>query len=313
MIRTKKRTQIIFSIIILQLVTILDSNAQNTTFQIWLNKIPGQIEDSSYTEKQVLQGNTIEQVSFVTRPTLSVYVPKDLKANGTAVVILPGGGYSHLSMNKEGAKIAEWLNSLGITAFLLKYRLPNDKIMKDKAIGPLQDAQQAMRYIRKNATTWNINPDKIGIIGFSAGGHLGATLSTQYDEKTTSENDTTSARPNFSILIYPVISMRKNISHSGSKTALLGKRPNKKLVNNYSSEKKVNRLTPPTFLVHATDDKSVSFKNSLIYYNALQKHSVPVELHLYEKGGHGFGIKPKDIVLNWTTDCENWLLNHSFL
>ena len=307
----KKQIIVLYSII--SILSINNAVSQQSTFPIWPNGIPGELKDLSYIENQELFNNTVEGVSFVIKPTLSVYLPKDLKANGTAVIILPGGGYSHLSINKEGVKIAEWLNSLGITAFLLKYRLPNDKIMKDKAIGPLQDAQQAMRYIRKNSTNWNINPDKIGIIGFSAGGHLGATLSTQYDKKVTSEIDTTSARPNFAILIYPVISMRKNISHSGSKTALLGNRPNKKLVNNYSSEKKVNRLTPPTFLVHATDDKSVSFKNSLIYYNALQKHSIPVELHLYEKGGHGFGIKPKDIVLNWTTDCENWLKNHKFI
>lgn len=196
----------------------------------------------------------------------------------------------HLSMEKEGFKVARWLNALGITVVVLKYRLPSDEIMEDKTIGPLQDAQEAVRVVRRNAYKWKIDVNKIGIIGFSAGGHLAATLSTRYLDNLYNAHDTISARPNFSMLIYPVISMKEGITHQGSRGNLLGKTPSDLLIKKFSLEAQVNSLTPPTFMAHASDDTSVPVENSIMYYQALIKHKVPAELHLYEKGGSWFWI-----------------------
>ena len=204
-------------------------HSQNEILPLW-NKIPGEISAPDYTEKEIIKDGKVQSISLVTIPTLSVFLPKEIKPNQTAVIIFPGGGYSHLSIDKEGTKVAQWLNSLGIAAFVLKYRLPSDLIMKDKTIGPLQDAQEAIRYVRSNAVKWNIDSNKIGIMGFSAGGHLASTLATHYDDKTYESTIKTSARPDFSILIYPVISMENAITHKGSQTNLLGKEPDRKSV-----------------------------------------------------------------------------------
>lgn len=298
-------------IIILSLFFINKTQAQNEIIQLW-NKIPDAINATDYKEKETIKEGVIQNSSFVSVPTLSIFVPKDVKPNQTAIIIFPGGGYSHLSMDKEGTKVANWLNSLGITAFVLKYRLPSDLIMKNKSIGPLQDAQKAMRYVRKNASKWNIDSTKIGTIGFSAGGHLASTLATHYDEKTYEDNSKTSARPDFSILIYPVISMESGITHKGSQTSLLGNNPSQSLIDSFSNEKKVTPQTPPTFLVHATDDAAVVPENSINYYLALKKNAVTSELHLYENGGHGFGLGVKETSKNWTKDCEEWLKSHGY-
>lgn len=285
-------------------------HAQNETLALW-NKIPDEISNPDYKEKEVIKEGKVQGTSLVTIPTLSVYLPKETKPNQTAVLIFPGGGYSHLSMDKEGTKVAEWLNTLGIAAFVLKYRLPNDLIMKDKSVGPLQDAQEAVRYVRSNAANWNINPNKIGTIGFSAGGHLASTLATHYDDRVYESKLNSSARPDFSILIYPVISMENGITHKGSQTNLLGKDPSQILIDGFSNEKKITSQTPPTFLVHASDDGAVLPENSINYYLALKKKNVPAELHIYETGGHGFGLGVKDTSQFWTTDCKEWLkINH---
>jgi acetyl esterase/lipase len=246
-------------------------------------------------------------------PTITIFTPTETKANGTAVIIFPGGAYSHLAMNKEGKKVAKWLNSLGITAFLLKYRMPSDLTMKDKTIGPLQDAQEAVRMVRRNATKWNLDSNKIGVIGFSAGGHLAATLSTNFSEITYESLDTTSPRPDFSILIYPVISMQNEITHKGSKEKLLGLDPSVELINKFSCELHVNTTTPNTFIIHATDDQSVPVENSINYYLALKNNKIQCELHLYEKGGHGFGLGFLNTSKNWTFNCENWLENNNYI
>lgn len=290
-----------------------NSYAQIKTITVWSSIIPDEIKNNEYLENEIYSEGVLEKVSQVSIPTLSVFPASEPDTNKTAVMVIPGGGYSHLSINNEGATIAKWLNSLGITALVLKYRLPSAQIMKDKTIGPLHDAQEAIRNIRRNAKKWDINPTKIGIIGFSAGGHLGATLSTHYSDNTYPVTDTISARPNFAMLIYPVISMKNEITHKGSQNNLLGTLPSPNLIEKFSNEKLVTASTPPTFIIHAADDKAVPSENSIEYYLALKKHHVPAELHIYEKGGHGFGIKPKDIDLNWTTDCENWLKNHKFL
>lgn len=281
--------------------------SQKKEIPLW-DKVPDVIESKEYTEKIVTNKEGIAvDVRKVTAPTLTAYFVNQEKSNGTSVIICPGGAYGMLAIDKEGYKVAEWFNSLGINAFVLKYRLPSDLIMKNKTVAPLQDAQEAVRLIRRNAAKWKLNPNKIGIMGFSAGGHLAATLSTHYNDKVYIPSDTTSAKPNFSILIYPVISMQEGITHQGSKDNLLGKNANNETVEKYSNEKQISADTPKAFLVHATDDKAVPVENSINYYLALKKEKVAAEMHLYENGGHGFGLGVKGTNASWPKTCEKWL------
>lgn len=282
------------------------ASAQNQVITLW-NKVPDEIKTADYKEKEILKDGKVQSTSLVTIPTLTAFFPAVTKPNQTAVIILPGGGYQHLAIDKEGTKVAQWLNSLGIPAFVLKYRLPNDLIMKNKNVGPLQDAQEALRYVRQNAAKWNLDPNKIGILGFSAGGHLASTLSTHYDDKVYESAYKVSARPDFSLLLYPVISMENQTTHKGSQTSLLGNNPSQELIDSFSNEKRVTAQTPPAFLIHATDDTTVLPENSINYYLALKKNGVAAELHLYEKGGHGFGLGVNDTSKFWTRDCEEWL------
>ena len=289
------------------------SHAQDKVVPLWPDSVPGALVSAGYIEQEVWKEGALSSISRVSVPTLSIYLPKEDNRSGTAVVICPGGGYSHLAIKKEGFKIGEWLSTLGISAFVLKYRMPSDEIMEDKTIGSLQDAQEAIRFVRRNADTWNLDPNKIGIMGFSAGGHVAATASTHYKDKVYA-SDTISARPDFSILIYPVISMQQGITHQESKNSLLGGNPSKKLVDSYSNEKQVTPQTPPTFLVHATDDFGVPVENSISYYKACKVNGVPVEMHLYEKGGHGFGMgKLGTSSMDWTMSCEKWLRMHDLI
>lgn len=279
---------------------------ESKTFPLWESDIPNAISNDNYLEKPVYEGDLLKSTSQVSTPTLTVFTPKKGEENGAAIVICPGGGYQHLSMLKEGSKVGEWMASMGITAFVLKYRLPNDAIMTNKTIGPLQDAQEAMRYVRRHAKHYNLDTNKIGVLGFSAGGHLASTLSTHYNRKVYN-SDKTSAKPNFSILIYPVVSMKEGVTHQGSKRNLLGESPSEEAIKTYSNALQIDDATPPTFLVHATDDHAVPVENSLEYYAALKKHNVPVALHIFENGGHGFGLSNPDIHLYWQPICENWL------
>ncbi|HCE55815.1 MAG TPA: alpha/beta hydrolase [Lutibacter sp.] len=286
--------------------------AQDEIIPVWSDTIPGALTKNGYQEIALYKDGIAYNISKVTTPTLSVFLPDNDKINSSAVIICPGGGYAYLSIDKEGFKIARWLNSLGIAAFVLKYRLPSDEIMVDKTIGPLQDAQEAVRVVRRNANKWKIDLNKIGIIGFSAGGHLAATLSTHYLDILYTTYDTISARPNFAMLIYPVISMKNEISHQGSRDNLLGKTPSDLLIKKFSMNEQVKSLAPVTFMVHAYDDASVSVENSIKYYQALIKHKVPAELHLYEKGGHGFGLGVKETSQYWTNQAENWLRSRHY-
>jgi acetyl esterase/lipase len=213
-----------------------------------------------------------------------------------------------LAIKHEGALIASWLNGLGITAFVLKYRLPDSTIMENKSIGPMQDGQQAIRIIRRHAKEWGINPNKIGIMGFSAGGHLAATLSTRFNEKVYDSDDSVSARYNFSVLIYPVISMDSAITHWGSRVNLLGKTPSPELVKNFSNELQVSSETPPAFMVHSLDDNTVPVQNSISYALSMRKFNIPCELHIYQSGGHGYGIgRSANTESSWTEACRKWL------
>jgi acetyl esterase/lipase len=302
----------------LKLALILSFGFTSLTFSqikeipLW-DKIPGAIGAADYKQEPRLddKGN-ITGIRKVTEPTLKIFLADNKNSKNAAVIICPGGAYTLLSHEKEGDKVAEWFKSIGISAFVLKYRLPSDVIMKDKTVGPLQDAQEAIRTLRRRAEEWNLDPTKIGVIGFSAGGHLASTLSTHYNDKVYDSKDNISARPDFSILIYPVISMDDAITHKGSKENLLGKNASSEMVEKYSNEKQVTDETPKTFLVHATDDKAVPVENSINYYLALKNQKVPVEMHVYQNGGHGFGLGTKGTNLFWPTACEKWLVANDF-
>jgi acetyl esterase/lipase len=287
--------------------------SQTKEIPLW-DKIPGAIEAADYKqEPRIDEKGNITGIRKVTEPTLKIFLADNNNSKNAAVIICPGGAYSLLSHEKEGDKVAAWLKSIGISAFVLKYRLPSDVIMKDKTVGPLQDAQEAIRTLRRHAAEWNLDPAKIGVIGFSAGGHLASTLSTHYNDKVYNSKDNISARPDFSILIYPVISMDDAITHKGSKENLLGKNVGSEMVEKYSNEKQVTAETPKTFLVHATDDKAVPVENSINYYLALKQHQVPVEMHIYENGGHGFGLGVQGTNKNWPKACEKWLVSNGFV
>ena len=292
---------------------IFSTQAQSTEFNLWENEIPNSIGNKNYQEIKIYKDSILDKTSQVSVPTITVFKPTH--PNGTSVVIFPGGGYKHLAIHKEGFQVAEWLNSQGITAFVLKYRLPNDVIMVDKKIAPLQDAQEAIRFVRRKSKEFNLDEDKIGVLGFSAGGHLAATLSTQHNKKVYKLSDETSAKPNFSILVYPVISMDNSITHKGSKINLLGNSLSKEKSATFSNEKQVSSLTPKTFLVHATDDASVPVENSINYYLALKINNIPVEMHLYEKGGHGFGLclGKNGTSKSWSISLTNWLKENSLI
>jgi acetyl esterase/lipase len=233
------------------------------------------------------------------------FLAKD-KANGAAVIICPGGGYSGLSMVNEGSTIAEAFNSIGVTAFILKYRLPSDSIMNDKTIGPLQDAQRAIQLIRQNAAAWGIDPNRVGVIGFSAGGHLASTFGTHFNKAVIDNKDNINLRPDFMVLLYPVITFGK-YAHVGSRENLIGKTPSQELIDLYSNEKQVTPNTPPTFLVHAEDDGLVPIQNTLIFYDALVANKVPSELHIYPKGDHGFGLNNKTTKEKWFDNLTSWM------
>jgi len=300
------------TILVLLISISFQVKAQNNVIIPLWNKIPDEIKAPDYKENESIKNGKVLSTSLVSVPTLSIFLPKKTQLNQAAVIIFPGGGYQHLAIDKEGTKVAEWFNSLGIAAIVVKYRLPSDKIMKNKNIGPLQDAQEAVRYVRQNASKYNIDANKIGILGFSAGGHLASTLATHYDDKIYESSSKVSARPDFSLLIYPVISMQNDITHKGSQISLLGENPSQELRDSFSNEKRINAQTPPTFLVHATDDTTVLPENSINFYLALKNNGVPAELHIYEKGGHGFGLGVKDTSKFWTRDCEEWLKNHGY-
>jgi acetyl esterase/lipase len=284
----KKRIFIIANLLVTLLVINLD--AQVTTLTLWPDGIPGSIRDAAYVEASTITDGVITRWVKVTDPTITVFLPPKDKASGTAVLICPGGGYGVLAFAHEGNDIAKWLNNNGIAGIILKYRLPSDIIMKDKSVGPLQDAQEAMRTIRRNAQAWNINPRKIGVIGFSAGGHLASTLSTHFAEKVYETKDTTSARPDFSVLLYPVITMDASFTHAGTRRNLIGDNPSEEAIRRFSNNLQITEKTPPAFIVHSADDNGVPVKNSFVYYEGLLQYKIPSELHIFQKGGHGYGL-----------------------
>lgn len=282
--------------------------SQNHTLPLWNGTPPFQ-NSSELKEESTQQG--ILRIANVQTPTIEVYLPTKQAATGEAVVIFPGGGYAILAYDWEGTDFAKWFNAQGIAAIVVKYRLPISKSLTDPKEVPLMDAQRAVRMVRHHALDWNIDPAKVGVMGFSAGGHLASTVSTQYLQEVNRSKDGIdglSARPDFSILVYPVISFRDAAVHSGSRRNLIGENASPELMDRFSGELNVNAETPPTFLVHAQDDKGVPIENSLLYYKALHQHGVKASLHIYPTGGHGFGFgKGKGAVEGWREVLLAWM------
>lgn len=245
----------------------------------------------------------------VTTPTLEYFKPNPDKASGAAIIVVPGGGYSVVVYQGEGVGNAKTLAEQGIATFVLKYRLPNDAIMQDKKIGPLQDAQQAIKLVRENAEKWGLDTNKIGIMGFSAGGHLASTAATHFEKSYIENSNNTSLRPDFQILVYPVISMTDSLTHMGSRDALIGKNPSKEDIQLFSNEMQINTSTPPAYLTHTADDKTVDVDNSIVYFQKLRHHKVDAEMHIYPKGDHGFIFRHP----TWTNPLFEWMKRNNWM
>lgn len=263
-------------------------------------------------EKEKITKADIIIIENVQNPSIEIYLPSKSIRTGKAVVICPGGAYGFLAYDWEGTDFAKALNAEGIAAFVLKYRLPTSASIIDPKWAPLQDVQRAIRLVRSHAKRWDIDPTKVGIMGFSAGGHLASTLGTHYNRETLvrlkDTIDRLSARPDFMALIYPVITFDKKHYHGGSKNNLIGKNASTDLVNEFSNNLNVNSNTPPSFLVHSADDKAVPVANSLLFYSALIKNGVSAEMHLYPRGGHGFALaRGKGSLEDWPQLLFNWI------
>lgn len=256
-----------------------------------------------------------ERLSQVGIPGMYAFFPSKDDNNGAAVVIFPGGGYSHITYNLSGFQLAKWFNTLGMSAFVVNYRLPTSPDLLQREIGPLQDAERAMRIIRANAVAWKINKNKIGVQGSSAGGHLAALVSTYTEDIASIKDslDTVSYRPDFMILISAVIDMGK-YAHGGSRTSLLGKDPSQTLINKYSVQNLVTENTPPCFMADAFNDKSVSPQNSLLFYQALLDKKISTSFHVFPQGGHAINVNnnPGSTDL-WRVLCETWLKEMGFI
>ena len=242
-------------------------------------------------------------------PTMEIYLPEKEKTSGVAVVICPGGSYSVIVYQGEGISTAKEFEKNGVAAFVLKYRLPNDSFVINKSIAPLQDAQQAIKTIRDNAAKWNIDTNKVGIIGFSAGGHVASTEATHYKKALIENNNNTNLRPNFQILVYPVISMQDSLTHADSRMKLLGKNPSKEIIDEFSNELQVDENSPPAYITQAADDNVVDVDNSIQYFEKLRHHKVSVEMHIYPKGGHGFIFRQK----GWMEPLLLWMRNNKWI
>ncbi|MFL5771857.1 MAG: alpha/beta hydrolase [Flavisolibacter sp.] len=268
---------------------------------------PGSIPNSKKTEKK----ETFNSGMFrgVTRPTLQVYLPEKTNASGTGIIIIPGGGYGVIVYEGEGIATAKQFAKNGIAAFVLKYRLPDDSIMLNKTIGPLQDAQQAIKFVRENAARWAVDQNKIGIIGFSAGGHLASTAATHFEKPVIENAGNTNLRPDFQVLVYPVISMQDSLANPDSRNNLLGKKPSKELIDQYSNELQVTNNAPPAYITHAADDKAVDVDNSISYFESLRHHNVEAEMHIYPKGGHGFIFRQPD----WMEPLLLWMKKNGWM
>ncbi|MBK7103752.1 MAG: alpha/beta hydrolase [Ignavibacteriae bacterium] len=280
---------------------------QNFKLPLWEKNVPNQ-NDIKVDEK--IQITDIMRITEVDKPMIEVYLPEKKYATGEAVVIFPGGGYRILAYDYEGTDVAKWLNSFGIAGIVVKYRLPHTPNNIEGRLSPFLDAQRALRLTRFHSKDWGIDSNKIGIMGFSAGGHLASTLGTHFEDNffTTDKIDSINCRPDFMILMYPVITFKTPNLHSGSRTNLIGENADSNLINYYSNELHISENTPPTFLVHAEDDGGVPVENSLMFYKNLKKYKIPSEIHIFEKGGHGFGLAiGKGRLEKWKDLCISWI------
>ncbi len=278
---------------------------QKVTIPLWPEGVPNARHD---LPPERLEDGRIYSVS---NPTLTMYAPPAGKANGTAVIVCPGGGYTRLSVGGEG-NYANYFNSFGVVVYVLKYRM-----WEFGHPAPLQDVLRAVRIVREGASKYGIKPDRIGVLGASAGGHVAASAGTLFDApegKTGHPLDAISGRPDFLMLLYPVITMDGPATHAGSRKNLLGTSPSPALVQRMSVEKQVSEKTPPTFLVHTQVDETVTVENSILFYQALTKHRVPAEMHLFEQGAHGIGMK-KGLgpTSNWPHRAEEWLRDRKLI
>ncbi|MEM9329094.1 MAG: alpha/beta hydrolase [Bacteroidota bacterium] len=274
---------------------------------LWSDEIPFRIENDEVKEYINPERTETIIVHQIVKPTLRAYVDTDKTEPTAAVVICPGGGYTINAIGHEGYDVAEWFNSIGVAAFVLKYRVPDDRVMTHKAMVPLADAQQAMRLVRQNAEEWNVDPERVGIMGFSAGGHLASTVSTHYEIDAADTGDPTNLRPDFSVLVYPVIAM-DGTGHRGSKKRLIGEGARQDTVALFNNHQWVDEQTPPTFLVHSSDDGGVPVSNSIKYYMACVEAGVPASLHAFSKGGHGYGMgNERGPESPWVPLLSDWL------
>ena len=276
--------------------------AAQTTIPLYPGTIPG-AKDRPDQETTTINSDSITIVAKISRPTITVYMPSKKMNTHTAIIIFPGGGYWINALEHEGHAVGRYLSSKGIVAFVVKYRIPDTTFMSNPEIAPLQDAQQAIGWVRSNVKKYKIKTNRVGVLGFSAGGHLAATASTHYMDNLLGYKN---VRPDFSVLIYPVISFTDSVGHTGSRDALLGKNASPEKIIAYSNELRVTENTPPAFLAHAKDDW-VNYKNSVLYDEALKKFNIPQELLLFEKGGHGFGMINKASDVQWPDEMLKWL------
>lgn len=275
-------------------------SAQNVV-NIWDGAPLYSVENAEYTEGVITLKNGAERIVRVTTPTLEIFTPKSKTENSPAVVVCPGGGYVRLCYDKEGIEIAKWLAENGFVAAVLKYRLPSDAIMSRRPFGPLSDARQAVRYLRQNANKYGVDNKKIGIMGFSAGGHLAGSAATL------TIDTLGSARPDFAALIYPVISFDKQITHAGTRQCLIDGLPDEaELANLFSLDTQVGMDMPPVFIACAFDDTAVPCYNSLRFADAMARNKQLCELHIYSKGGHGFGLGTDRPAGEWTKNFITW-------
>lgn len=286
-----------------------ESTALKQHFPLYEGVIPGSIV-SSKTESNVSKSKNDQFIIDITQPTLTAYFPSVQNNKGSAIIICPGGAYYGLSMIKEGDDVARRLNALGITAFVLKYRMPSDDTMLDKSSGPLQDVQQALAFVRQHSEQWQLNKNNIGVMGFSAGGHLAASAAVHFNQAVLPEYTIEMIKPNFQILIYPVISMAENITHKGSRNNLIGEHLTPEKIRFHSNEQQVTADTPPAFIMHATDDTAVPVENALNYYQALRAHQINTQLLILPSGGHGFGMHHS---FDWFKSLTMWFENNQWL